>query len=327
MKKRILCCCLITVLLLCSCERGGTVVPDIEDTVTSASVTETSDTETEASVTETEASVTSESTSAETSEPVDISPLVEEMTVFYSAYGSGADERISTVLDEIRCEDPAAAGRWTEIMDLWENGSPDLTLNYDILPDGLPDTDELCLIVLGFELNPDGSLREELIERLRVARACSEQYPNALIICSGGATAYSDPDATEGDRMAEWLISNGVSEDRVISENRSLSTSQNAMYSYEILMRDHPQTDKIAIISGDYHIPMADLVFRAQSILLADDNGNEPFTVISNAASRTGRSPLPQLFTAGCLIELAGDTGTAFDIFFENYDTSEVLSS
>ena len=39
-------------------------------------------------------------------------------------------------------------------------------IHYDVLPDGLPDTDELAIVVLGFQLNPDGSMRSELTERL-----------------------------------------------------------------------------------------------------------------------------------------------------------------
>lgn len=52
----------------------------------------------------------------------------------------------------------------------------------DVLPDGLPDTDELCIVVLGFQLNPDGSMRDELINRLNVALRSAEKYPNAYIV-------------------------------------------------------------------------------------------------------------------------------------------------
>lgn len=75
----------------------------------------------------------------------------------------------------------------------------------DVLPDGLPDTDELCIVVLGFQLNPDGSMRDELINRLNVALRSAEKYPNAYIVCTGGGTASGNASATEAGEMATLI--------------------------------------------------------------------------------------------------------------------------
>ena len=119
-------------------------------------------------------------------------------------------------------------------MQLWKTVNTGLEIHENILPDGLPETDELCLVVLGFQLNPDGSMRNELTERLKVAKASAEKYPNALIVCTGGGTASRNPDATEAGEMAKWLTANGVDAQRVIVEDQSLTTAQNAFYSHPL---------------------------------------------------------------------------------------------
>ena len=132
------------------------------------------------------------------------------MVVDYGSYGEEAEMRVSELLQELAAVDADTASRWERIMELWKSSNTALTIRYDEPTADLPDTDELCFVVLGFQLNPDGSMREEMIERLTVALRCAETYPNALIVCTGGGTAAEDETATEAGRMADWLIDNGV---------------------------------------------------------------------------------------------------------------------
>lgn len=250
--------------------------------------------------------------------------VVEEMAVYYGSYGSEADPQIDALLKELASLDEAAAARWMRIMDMWRSVQTDLPITLDVLPDGLPETDALCLVVLGFQLNPDGSMREELVERLRVALACAEKYPNAWIVCTGGGTAAEDPTATEAGRMAEWLIDSGIAPERVIVENQSLTTAQNAIYTFDILEKYYPQVTQLAIISSDYHIATGTLLFGAEAILRAEDEAHESIRVTSNAAWHAPSGTLSTMFQAGALIELSGDVETAFDIYYETYDIHEL---
>lgn len=237
--------------------------------------------------------------------------LIERMVVSYAAYG----ERDTQALEELSAADSVLADQWKKIMDLWE--SP-VTVN-PVLPDTLPQDDSLCLVVLGFQLNPDGTIREELEERLKVALAASKQYPQALIVCTGGGTAADNPDATEADRMAEWLETNGVEASRILVENRSLTTAQNAVYTFDILSEKYPQVNQIAILSSDYHIATGVLLFGAESILRGS-----PVSIVSNAAWQAPGGSLSTMFQAGALIELSGDAETAFEIYYETYDIHEL---
>lgn len=250
--------------------------------------------------------------------------IIEEMVVDYGSYGDEANAHIETLLKELRSVDADAAARWERIMPLWRSVQTDLKLNYDVLPDGLPDTDELCLVVLGFQLAPDGSMRDELIERLKVAQRSAEKYPNALIVCTGGGTAAENESAAEAREMSKWLIENGIAPARVIVEDRSLTTAQNAIYTFDVLAERYPQVSKLAIVSSDYHIATGALLFGAEAILRAEKAGEDRVTVVSNAAWRAPSGNLSSMFQAGALIELAGDVDTAYEIYFDTYYIHEL---
>ena len=257
---------------------------------------------------------------SEGEQPRDAQQIIEELVVDYGSYGAEADERVAALLKELQAADADKADRWESIMALWKTANGALTLHNDVLPDGLTETDELCIVVLGFQLNPDGTMRPELIERLKVAASSAGKYPNALIVCTGGGTAAENESATEAGKMAEWLIENGVAPARVIVEDRSLTTAQNAMYTYDILTESYPQVKQLAIVSSDYHIATGTLLFEAEAILRAEKADSRDMRVVSNAAWRAPSGRLSTMFQAGALIELSGDADTAFEIYYETYD-------
>ena len=246
--------------------------------------------------------------------------IIEEMVVDYGSYGDKAGARVETLLRELGAADSDAAARWEEIMALWKTVNTDLAVHDAVLPDGLADTDELCIVALGFQLNPDGTMRDELIERLKVLKASAEKYPNALIVCTGGGTAAENESATEAGRMAEWLLENGIAAERVLVEDRSLTTAQNAIYTIDLLAERCPQVRELAIVSSDYHIATGALLFGAEAILRAEKAGAERVQVVSNAAWDAPSGSLSTMFQAGALIELSGDAGTAYDIYYDTYD-------
>lgn len=245
--------------------------------------------------------------------------ILETMIVSYAAYGERAEAQNAGRLEALRALDPVSADKWGTIMDLWKTTEQNLEIHAGALPDGLPDTEELCLVVLGYELNLDGSMRSELLGRLRVALAAASKYPRARIVCTGGGTALLDETATEAGRMAQWLVENGVESGRILAEDRSLTTAQNAIYTLRLLTEEAPQARRLAIISSDYHIATATLFFSAGAELLAQE-GEEPFTVVSNAALPVRPGGLSRMFQAAGLLELAGDEDTAYEIYDGTYE-------
>ena len=232
-------------------------------------------------------------------DPGSVEKIVEEITVDYGTYGDKAAERIDALLNELSSLDAGAGTRWRSVMDLWTSAQLGKPLHYDVLPDGLPDTDELCIVVLGFQLNPDGSI---------------------YIVCTGGGTAAENESASEAGEMAKWLAAQGVDRKRIIVEDHSVTTAQNALFTYDMLTSLYPSVKKLAIVSSDYHIATGELLFKAESILRANAPGNEKLEVVSNAAWKAPSGTLSAMFQAGALIELFGDVETAFDIYYDNYD-------
>ncbi len=254
----------------------------------------------------------------------DVQNMINHMVMNYGTYGDKADDTVSELLVRMEEKDPVAADRWGRIMALWKSTDNDLELNYDVLPNGLKDTDELCLVVLGFQLKADGTMKDELIQRLKVALASAEKYPNSYILCTGGGTAAGNAAATEAGQMAKWLKENGISEDRIIVENKSRTTPENAIFSYEILRRDYPQVNQIAIISSDYHIATGILLFGAETILGAGEDGREKIEVVSNAAWSAPSGYLADWFKAGSLVEISGDSNTAYAIYYSGYGVNDL---
>ena len=192
---------------------------------------------------------------------------------------------------ELQEADPALGAAWTGIMDYWEYANMDMPINA-ALPDDLPQDDSLCLVLLGFQLLYDGDMAPELLGRCQVALAAAKKYPNAYIAVTGGGTAGKDRSITEAGVMADWLIAQGIAPERIIREDVSLTTDQNATNTCAILAALYPQVKQVAIISSDYHLPLGCLMFTEASLLYGYEHGAVPFTVVSNAAWATdGKTP------------------------------------
>ena len=65
----------------------------------------------------------------------------------------------------------------------------------------------------------------------------------------------------EGQAMHDWLIQNGIPEERILTETESTSTKENLAYSFALIRSrgDNPDGN-VAIVSSAYHL------FRAKSI-------------------------------------------------------------
>ena len=97
---------------------------------------------------------------------------IERAVVSYAANGTRDDEALASLASL----DPNLGEKWLRIMDLWETP---VEVN-EGLPDDLPEDDSLCLVGLGFQLNPDGTMREELIERTLERRRIRKEQLDKL---------------------------------------------------------------------------------------------------------------------------------------------------
>lgn len=192
---------------------------------------------------------------------------------------------MQSLLDDMKAADPDMGDLWEGIMNYWIYTENSLEVNYEI-PDDLPDDDSLCIVMAGYELGRDGQMRPELVDRMVTGLACAKKYPNAYILVTGGPTAHDKKNTTEAGAMAAWLVDHGVEENRLLVEEKALSTAHNATYGNALIREKAPQVHSLAVVTSDYHVGLVSLLFYAETQRYAYETGTAPFDIISNAASR-----------------------------------------
>ena len=225
------------------------------------------------------------------------SDLARRLVNYYHYYQEDAALDCELILEQIRTQDPALADTWASILTFWNSINHRDAICSGVLPDGLPEDDSLCIVVMGYQLQSNGDMRPELEARMEVALASARKYPNAYILCTGGGTASKNKKATEAGRMAGWLRQQGIDDRRIIVEDDAMSTIQNAIYGCQLLYRDYPQVRSLAVITSDYHIYNSCLYFHTQAALEAYKAGIQPMQVVGNATCPVNPNALPDLDT------------------------------
>lgn len=198
-----------------------------------------------------------------------------------------ANPETEQLLSELETANPEKAKVWKSICSTWYAAYQDGFVHDDILPDNLPEDNSLAIVVLGFELNPDGTMKDELIGRLSTAYDCALRYPNAYVVMTGGGTASENKSVTEADSMADWMRAKGIAEERILVENKSMTTLENASNTCAILAEKYPTVTKLAIVTSGYHVPWGTVDFHAVIQYEASRKGTAPvYEIISNAGYR-----------------------------------------
>lgn len=116
-----------------------------------------------------------------------------------------------------------------------------------------------AVIVLGAGVS-NGEISPTLKYRLDAAYAYALEYPDALVVVSGGKGSSSSP--SEAAVMQEYLLTRGLEKERIILEERSQSTFQNLKYSKEILDDMLGEDYNVAVATSKFH------AYRARRIAL-----------------------------------------------------------
>jgi uncharacterized SAM-binding protein YcdF (DUF218 family) len=122
------------------------------------------------------------------------------------------------------------------------------------------------ILVLGGAIAPDVSLaRDEVAlnesaERLTVAAELARRYPDARVLFSGGSGALMHDEGSEAPFAARELEGLGIARKRILLEDRSRNTVENALYSKQIAQ---PKPgERWLLVTSAYHLPRAVGVFR-----------------------------------------------------------------
>ena len=214
------------------------------------------------------------STVSAESEPKNIQESPDERIselIYY--YGEEARTDVARTLDLMDEEFPEDYTIWNAVIDQWDWIENEMEENLNVAPDGLPEDDTHVFVVLGFALDSNGEMEDELIGRLEVALNSAEKYPNSYVLVTGGVEKNG---WTEGDRMHDWLVDHGLSEDRIIVENESSNTVENASNSFEILYNNYDDIDSFSMITSQYHLKRSSIFYYTMSQLKAKELEKSP---------------------------------------------------
>ena len=175
-----------------------------------------------------------------------------------------------------------------EIIDYWIYIDNTMKLHENVAPDGLPETNDHAFVVLGYQLNNDGSLRPEAIGRCDVAYESAIKYPNSKIYLTGGGTAKNNTNVTEAGQMKDYLVKEkGLNENRIVIETKAMDTIQNAKNTMKQLYENNIKT--ITVITSDYHIRRGNILFKGTSLVMAQTLNKNPIEILENAVWKTGK--------------------------------------
>lgn len=125
------------------------------------------------------------------------------------------------------------------------------------------DYTEQTVIVLGCGIRGE-RVSVGLAKRLDKAAEYHRQNPDAFIIVSGGQGPQED--ISEALAMKRYLVEKGITEDKIIMEDKSTSTITNFSYSKEIMEENGLSLSSVVFVTNAYHVYRAATYAKAQGL-------------------------------------------------------------
>ncbi|WP_280462127.1 YdcF family protein [Nocardia carnea] len=121
-----------------------------------------------------------------------------------------------------------------------------------------------AIVILGYGLLPDGTMRPELMDRLRAGYIQALLAPQSPVIVTGGNPRNG---VAEAAAMAGWLIRHGLPAYRVHQEPAATTTVQNAQRSAQLIhaLGAHDAV----VVTSENHIGRAADSFTAAGVPVA----------------------------------------------------------
>lgn len=111
---------------------------------------------------------------------------------------------------------------------------------------------ESAVIVLGSGLNRDGTPGPTLQKRLDGCLEYLKTNPGAYVVVSGSYSRQST--LTEARGMKNYLLSKGVEESKIITEDKAQNTRQNFENSIFLLKERGINCDNVAFVTNSFHV-------------------------------------------------------------------------
>jgi uncharacterized SAM-binding protein YcdF (DUF218 family) len=105
----------------------------------------------------------------------------------------------------------------------------------------------------GYELNASG-------DRFVEAAVLARRYPAARVVVTGGASSLTLTGEADGDTAPRLLTGLGVEPERLVMENNSRDTYENALFTKDLL---NPQPGEVwLLVTSAFHMPRSMGLFR-----------------------------------------------------------------
>lgn len=200
--------------------------------------------------------------------PVDYAQLLMDMAETWMT-GAGPekiDADVEAMNDEVAA---AVADQWKTV---WLDPDYRLFMYGTDDPSELPITGKHAFVVLGFQLQ-NGEMADELKGRCDAAATAAKAFPDSILVCSGGETGENNPDRhTEAGLMKAYLTDVcGIAPERIFTDEKAMSTEENALNTFAILQEQGVET--ITIVTSGYHQRRGQSLYNAVAALYRQENG------------------------------------------------------
>jgi uncharacterized SAM-binding protein YcdF (DUF218 family) len=99
-------------------------------------------------------------------------------------------------------------------------------------------------------------------ERVVAALDLARRHPGARVVLPGGSGRLVPEDFTEADVTARFLEEQGVAPNRIVVENRSRTTAENAAFTRQLV--DPKPGERWLLVTSAWHMPGPVAVFRRE---------------------------------------------------------------
>jgi hypothetical protein len=201
------------------------------------------------------------------------------LQAFYTNAGGDTAAR-DAALVRLDTLDPDLATRVRAALDTISTAA-ESTIDYAPVLNGA----DTAIVVLGFGLLPDGSMRPELVDRLEAGLKGAQASPSSPVVVTGGNRQNG---VAEGEVMRDWLVSRGLDPERVHAETEANQTVQNALNSMTIVKSLGATSVVLATSANHIRRATSDFVIAGADVVGALASGAAPDVPVLKPTSRLG---------------------------------------
>ena len=139
-----------------------------------------------------------------------------------------------------------------------------------VIYDATQKYDDDCeyLMILGSLILGEDTPSAQLIERMDRAVVYLKSHSNAKAVCCGGCFR-KEQKVSEAQIIKNYLLNNGIEEDRILLEDKSTTTYENFEFALKIIADDSGKSTeetKIAYLTSDYHIFRSGIIAKQSGV-------------------------------------------------------------